>query len=64
MNRGRPRAASADNPSRRRAIAMVSGIVGVVAIGRALDQLDPELSMAVLVAIQEELVHLFRLVRS
>jgi hypothetical protein len=64
MNRGRPCAASADNPGRRRAIALVSGIVGIVAIARALDQLDPELSMAVLVGIQEELAHLFRLVRS
>ena len=64
MNRGRPCVASADNPGRRRVIALVSGIVGVVAIARALDQLDPELSMAVLVAIQEELAHLFRLVRS
>jgi len=64
MNRGRPCVASADNQGRRRVIALVSGIVGVIAIARALDQLDPELSMAVLVAIQEELAHLFRLVRS
>ena len=56
--------ASADNQGRRRVIALVSGIVGVIAIARALDQLDPELSMAVLVGIQEELAHLFRLVRS
>jgi hypothetical protein len=64
MNRGRPYTASADNPARRRAIALVSGIVGGVAVVRALDKIDPELSKAVLVATREELVDLCRLVRS
>ena len=56
--------ASADHPARRRAIELVSGIVGVVAIARALDKIDPELSKAVRVATQEELAYFCRLVRS
>jgi hypothetical protein len=64
MNRGRPCAASADNPARRRAIALVSGIVGGVAIARALDKIDPKLSKTVLVFTQKDLEHLCRLVRS
>jgi len=47
MNRGRPCAASAHHPARRRAIALISDIVGVVAIARALDKIDTELSRLV-----------------
>jgi hypothetical protein len=58
MNCGSPCAASADHPVRRRRLPWFQGIVGVVAIARVLDKIDPDLSKAVLVATRKELAHL------
>jgi TetR/AcrR family transcriptional regulator, transcriptional repressor for nem operon len=44
--------------TRRRSIALVSGMVGGVAIARALNKVDPELAKEVLVATREELERL------
>jgi TetR/AcrR family transcriptional regulator, transcriptional repressor for nem operon len=44
--------------ARRRSIALVSGMVGGVAIARALNKVDPELAKEVLVATREELERL------
>jgi TetR/AcrR family transcriptional regulator, transcriptional repressor for nem operon len=44
--------------ARRRAIALLSGMVGALAIARALEKADPELSRDVLSAAREELEHL------
>jgi TetR/AcrR family transcriptional repressor of nem operon len=44
--------------ARRRAIALLSGLVGSVAIARALEKADPELSREVLVAAREQLAWL------
>jgi TetR/AcrR family transcriptional repressor of nem operon len=41
--------------ARRRAIALLSGMVGAVAVARALEKADPELSRDVLAAAREEL---------
>jgi len=44
--------------ARRRALALLSGMVGSVAIARALEKADPELSSDVLAAAREQLVRL------
>jgi TetR/AcrR family transcriptional regulator, transcriptional repressor for nem operon len=44
--------------ARRRAIALVSGMVGGIVIARALEKADPDLSKDVLAAAREELEHL------
>ena len=44
--------------ARRRAIALVSGMVGGLAIARALEKADPDLSRDVLAAAREELERL------
>jgi TetR/AcrR family transcriptional repressor of nem operon len=44
--------------ARRRATALLSGMVGALAIARALEKADPELSRDVLAAAREELEHL------
>jgi TetR/AcrR family transcriptional regulator, transcriptional repressor for nem operon len=44
--------------ARRRAIALLSGMVGALAIARALEKADPELSRDVLAAARTELEHL------
>jgi TetR/AcrR family transcriptional regulator, transcriptional repressor for nem operon len=44
--------------ARRRAIALVSGMVGGLAVARALEKVDPELSRDVLTAAREELEQL------
>jgi TetR/AcrR family transcriptional repressor of nem operon len=44
--------------ARSRAIAMLSGMVGCVAIARALAKADPELSRSVLAAGREQLLRL------
>jgi TetR/AcrR family transcriptional repressor of nem operon len=44
--------------TRRRAIALLSGMVGSVAIARALEKADPELSKDVLAAAREQLARL------
>jgi TetR/AcrR family transcriptional repressor of nem operon len=43
--------------TRRRAIALLAGMVGALAIARALEKADPELSRDVLAAGREELEH-------
>ena len=43
---------------RRRAIALLTGMVGALAIARALEKADPELSKEVLVAARQELEYL------
>jgi TetR/AcrR family transcriptional repressor of nem operon len=44
--------------ARRRAIALVSGMVGGLVIARALEKADPDLSKVVLAAAREELERL------
>jgi TetR/AcrR family transcriptional regulator, transcriptional repressor for nem operon len=50
--------------ARRRAIALLSGMVGSVAIARALEKADPELSKNVLAAAREQLAWLATAPRS
>jgi TetR/AcrR family transcriptional repressor of nem operon len=50
--------------ARRRAIALLSGMVGSVAIARALEKADPELSKDVLAAAREQLAWLATAPRS
>jgi hypothetical protein len=52
-----PAGASPDE-ARRRAITLVSGMVGGLAIARALEKADPDLSRDVLAAAREELERL------
>ena len=44
--------------ARRRALTLVSGMVGSVAMARALEKTDPELSREIIAAAREELGHL------
>jgi TetR/AcrR family transcriptional repressor of nem operon len=50
--------------TRRRAMALLSGMVGALAIARALEKVDPELSRDVLTAARTELEYLAFLPRS
>ena len=50
--------AAAPDEARRRAIALLSGMVGSVALARALEKADPELSRDVLAAAREQLARL------
>ena len=44
--------------ARRRSIALVSAMVGSVAMARALEKTDPDLSREIIAAARDELEHL------
>jgi TetR/AcrR family transcriptional regulator, transcriptional repressor for nem operon len=51
-------AGASPEEARRRALALLSGMVGSIAIARALEKADPELFVEVLVAAREQLARL------